>query len=253
MDYSERLGRFVEFLKASQKIAVLSGAGMSTESGIPDFRSTSGLYKTVTSEEVFDIGCFRQSPEKFYDIIAPLYVSMLEAKPNSGHKALSELELDCGKDVIVATQNIDGLHQKAGSKVVNELHGGMLSLTCQSCGGQVPASAVDADLRSGKVVRHRPTCNGVLKPDIVFFGEMLPEEAFSASISAMKRADLVLVLGTSLAVYPAASLPGLRRGGTPLVIINKTETNQNDNADLVYHESLGEVLPQALKQLKSGL
>ena len=246
MEKAEKIKSFSEILRKASLIAVLSGAGMSTESGIPDFRSSNGLY-SYTSEEVFDLGNFLRKPESFYEIIAPLYDSIMKSEPNAGHLALHELEEKYGKTVVVATQNIDGLHQKAGSRIVHELHGGMLSLTCQKCGGQVPASALDAQLRSGKVVRHEPTCMGVMKPDIVFYGEMLPQDALMKSYKAMTQADLVLVLGTSLAVYPAAGLPTERSRDAELVIINRTATPLDGEATLVFHESIGEILPAAVK------
>ncbi|MBR4415679.1 MAG: NAD-dependent deacylase [Victivallales bacterium] len=246
MEKAEKIKSFSEILRKASRIAVLSGAGMSTESGIPDFRSSNGLY-SYTSEEVFDLGNFLRKPESFYEIIAPLYDSIMKSEPNAGHLALHELEEKYGKTVVVATQNIDGLHQKAGSRIVHELHGGMLSLTCQKCGGQVPASALDAQLRSGKVVRHEPTCMGVMKPDIVFYGEMLPQDALMKSYKAMTQADLVLVLGTSLAVYPAAGLPTERSRDAELVIINRTPTPLDGEATLVFHESIGEILPAAVK------
>lgn len=246
MEKSEKITQFAEILRKAKKIAVLSGAGMSTESGIPDFRSSNGLY-SYTSEEVFDLGNFQRNPGSFYEIIAPLYDSIMKSEPNAGHLALHELEEKYGKSVVVATQNIDGLHQKAGSRIVHELHGGMLSLTCQKCGGQVPASALDAQLRSGKVVRHEPTCMGVMKPDIVFYGEMLPQDALMSSYKAMTQADLVLVLGTSLAVYPAAGLPTERSRDAELVIINRTATPLDGEATLVFHESIGEILPAAVQ------
>ena len=246
MEKAEKIKSFSEILRKASRIAVLSGAGMSTESGIPDFRSSNGLY-SYTSEEVFDLGNFLRKPESFYEIIAPLYDSIMKSEPNAGHLALHELEEKYGKTVVVATQNIDGLHQKAGSRIVHELHGGMLSLTCQKCGGQVPASALDAQLRSGKVVRHEPTCMGVMKPDIVFYGEMLPQDALMKSYKAMTQADLVLVLGTSLAVYPAAGLPTERSRDAELVIINRTPTPLDGEATLVFHESIGEILPAAVQ------
>ena len=246
MEKLEKIKRFAEILRKARKIAVLSGAGMSTESGIPDFRSSNGLY-SYTSEEVFDLDNFNRNPSSFYEIIAPLYDSIMKSEPNAGHLALHELEEKYGKTVTVATQNIDGLHQKAGSKIVHELHGGMLSLTCRKCGCQVPASALDAQLRSGKVVRHEPTCMGVMKPDIVFYGEMLPQNALMSSYRAMKQADLVMVLGTSLAVYPAAGLPSERSRDAELVIINRTPTPLDGEATLVFHESIGEILPAAVK------
>ena len=246
MEKAEKIARFSEILKNAKKIAVLSGAGMSTESGIPDFRSSIGLY-SYTSEEVFDLDNFNRNPSSFFEIIAPLYDSIMKSEPNAGHLALHELEEKYGKTVTVATQNIDGLHQKAGSKTVHELHGGMLSLTCRKCGCQMLARTLDAQLRSGKVVRHEPTCMGVMKPDIVFYGEMLPQEALMASCKAMQQADLVMVLGTSLAVYPAAGLPDARKREADLVIINRTSTPLDGEATLVFHESIGEILPAAVK------
>ncbi|MBR6058049.1 MAG: NAD-dependent deacylase [Victivallales bacterium] len=244
MEKEAKISQFAELLRKATKIAVLSGAGMSTESGIPDFRSSNGVY-SYTSEEVFDLDNFNRNPSSFFEIIAPLYDSIMKSKPNAGHLALHELEEKLGKTVTIATQNIDGLHQKAGSKTVYELHGGMLSLTCRKCGCQVPAKALDAQLRSGKVVRHEPNCMGVMKPDIVFYGEMLPQNALMASYKAMQEADMVMVLGTSLAVYPAAGLPDARKRDTPLVIINKTATPLDGEATLVFHESIGEILPAA--------
>ena len=250
MEKGAKITQFAELLRKATKIAVLSGAGMSTESGIPDFRSSNGVY-SYTSEEVFDIDTFHRNPSKFFEINAPLYATVMVSKPNAGHLALHELEEKYGKKVTVATQNIDGLHQKAGSKTVYELHGGMLTMTCSKCACQVPAKEYDAQLRSGKVVRHEPNCMGVLKPNIVFFGEMLPQDAFMASHWAMQEADLVMVLGTSLAVYPAAGLPDARKRDTPLVIINKTATPLDGEATLVFHESIGEILPAACLMLNA--
>ena len=250
MEKESKISQFAELLRNAKKIAVLSGAGISTESGIPDFRSTNGIY-SYTSEEVFDIHTFNTNPAKFFEINAPLYGIITEAKPNAGHLALHELEEKYGKKVTIATQNIDGLHQKAGSKTVYELHGGMLSMTCRKCAHQVPAKDYDAQLRTGKIVRHEPSCMGVLKPNVVFFGEMLPQDAFEASHWAMEEADLVIVLGTSLAVYPAAELPNARQRNTPLVIINKTATPLDDVATLVFHESIGEILPAACLMLNA--
>lgn len=248
-DLSERIAKLAEFLRGAKRIAVLSGAGMSTESGIPDFRSSSGIYKTLCSEEIFDIDRFNRRPEDFYKVLAPVYGAMMDAQPNGGHLALARLEGELGKSVCVATQNIDDLHQKAGSVNVQEVHGSMMSLTCLSCGGQLPLTAVAEQARSGQLLRHSMcggSCHGVLKPDIVFYGEGLPQDAFTRAYRAFTEADVVMVLGTSLAVYPAASLPGYRRRGSRLVIMNMTPTPLDGEADLVFREKIGETLPQAV-------
>ena len=247
MAEQRKIEKFAELLSKARHVACLSGAGMSTESGIPDFRSTQGLYRTMTSDEVFDIDCFRRSPERFYSVIGPLYEAILAAKPNAGHLALAELSSRCGKTVSIATQNIDGLHQKAGSPIVHEVHGTMATLTCRCCGAKKNCDEFTEELKSGKVLRH--SCGGVFKPDITFYGENLPEKAYMDSLAAMRSADLVIVLGTSLKVYPAAALPSYRKGGVPLVIINRTPTDSDDDATLLFHDGIGEVLPEAVSIL----
>lgn len=236
-------------VRDAQKIAVLTGAGMSTESGIPDYRSTDGLYRTLTSEEVFDIDRFNRNPGGFYQVIGPLYCSIVNAAPNAGHRALHELEERFGKSVSVATQNIDGLHQKAGSQRVFEVHGTMDTLTCQGCGKCFGSSEPFLPLfQAGKTVKC-DKCGGVLKPDITFYGEGLPEEAFYGAARAFRECDLAIVLGTSLAVYPAAALPAERRAGVPLAIINKTATAADAGARVVLHESIGNALTELLRIL----
>ena len=244
---AEDVDALAGYLRQATRIACLTGAGMSTESGIPDYRSPQGLYRTLTSEEVFDIRRFKADPSQFYRVIGPLYTSIEEALPNAGHLALAELAGRCGKNVKIATQNIDGLHQKAGRADVYEVHGTMRTLTCQSCGGQVGSSALRDRLQAGELLRHH--CGGVLKPDITFYGEMLPEGPLASARQAMAEADLVLVLGTSLLVYPAAALPSLRTRGCPLVIINREATVMDEQASLVIHGAIGNVLPQSVAKL----
>lgn len=234
-------------ISKAQRIAVLTGAGMSTESGIPDYRSTDGLYRTLTSEEVFDIDRFRSSPKSFYEVIGPLYCSIVEAQPNPGHLALAEIETRLHKRVDIATQNIDGLHHKALSKRIYEVHGTMKTLTCQRCHKQIDSDNYLPSFKNGEVLSCK--CGGVFKPDITFYGESLPQEAFTSAIDAFEHCDLAIVLGTSLKVYPAAMLPSYRRTDVPLVIINKTETDADASASIVIHGKIGEVLPQAIALL----
>ena len=239
--------KLAEILRPKRRIAVLTGAGISTESGIPDFRSPTGLYAAVTSEKVFSIGFFEEHPAEFYRVIAPVYRQILTAEPNAGHKALAALE-SLGKEVAIATQNIDDLHRKAGSRVVHELHGSMRTLTCSECGRLYESHSFEANLQTGEIPRCG--CGGVLKPDITFFGEALPHDAFLAGQIAFESADLVLALGTSLGVYPAAGLPTLRPANTPLVIVNQTPTALDEQAALVIHAPLGDTLQAALEQLR---
>lgn len=244
---SEESEKLAQLLRDKRRIAVLTGAGISTESGITDFRSPRGLYATVTSEKVFSIGFFEENPAEFYRVIAPVYRTILAAAPNAGHKALAALEL-LDKQVTIATQNIDDLHRKAGSSVVHELHGSMRTLTCRDCGRLYESNRFEANLQTGEIPRCG--CGGVLKPDITFFGEALPHDAFLAGQIAFESADLVLALGTSLAVYPAASLPTLRGQNTPLVIVNQTPTALDEQAALVIHAPLGETLQAGVEQMR---
>lgn len=242
-----KIKRLADFLKAAKHIAVFTGAGMSTASGIPDYRSSDGLYNTITSEEVFDIERFRRDPSVFFKVIGPLFCAILKAVPNAGHTSLARLESEFGKDVRIATQNIDGLHARAGSTRVYEVHGTMSTMTCTGCGAHTTIDGYLDDFEHGRVIRCK--CGHVFKPDVTFFGESLPRKAFTDSISAFRRADLALVLGSSLVVYPAASLPSYRDSGVPLVIINKTPTSMDSEADLLLNDNIQDALPAALALL----
>ena len=236
-----KLERFADFLRNAERIAILSGAGMSTESGIPDFRSAGGLYNTATSAEIFDIDFFQRRPEQFYAAIAPVYRAILAAEPNAGHRVLTELEKRYQKRVMIVTQNIDSLHNKAGSSEVAEIHGTFRTLTCLDCEKRFEAIKFQTSLAVGAVL-HCPGCGGFLKPDITFYGEELPPAPFAAARRAMWEARFLLVLGTSLVVHPAASLPRECDSGIPYVIVNKTETWFDGRCDLVFHDSIGKIL-----------
>lgn len=250
MTEQHAVSELVRYLAAAKRIAVLSGAGMSTESGIPDFRSSTGIYATVVSESIFDIDAFRTNPGEFYAFARVFFADMLKAEPNRGHTALARLEHELGKDVRIATQNIDTLHQRAGSTRVYPVHGTTETCSCLRCGHRTDTAEIWADITAGNIPRHAG-CGGLYKPDIVFFGEWLPEAVVAAAQDAMAKADLVLAVGTSLAVQPAASLPHGRRSGTPYVIINRTPTSQDSFADLVIRESIGDVLNAAVGRLLS--
>ncbi len=233
-----------ELIKASKKALVFTGAGISTPSGIPDFRSPqSGLWERYDPFEVASLTAFRRHPEKFYGWISPLVKTSKVARPNQAHFCLAKLEA-AGFFQGVVTQNIDGLHQKAGSKCVIELHGSAQTATCQACGRQYQDNWLsEVKLEKGEYP-HCEACGGVLKPDVVLFEETLPVEAWLTAQMLCDQTDLMLVVGSSLEVYPANSLPesAMRRGAT-LVINTITETHLDNYADVVIHADLIEAIP----------
>lgn len=239
-------------LGAVQRVAVITGAGMSTESGIPDFRSPTGIYAQGVSEDVFDIRTFENNPTRFYRNIRPLIAGAWEAAPNPGHCALTALATDCGKDVSVVTQNIDTLHQQAGNPVVYPVHGTVETFTCEQCHGRVDGAGVWQRVVHGEdLPRHGDGgCNGILKPDIVFFGERLPEQVLSNAQAAVRRADLVVVAGSSMSVQPAAMLPAYRGAQCRLAVVNQAPTGVDAEADVVIRAKAGETLAAAVNAVR---
>ncbi|MCC8098091.1 MAG: NAD-dependent protein deacylase [Eubacterium sp.] len=234
-----------KILDSSDNIVFLGGAGVSTESGIPDFRSESGLYSAkkkygYSPETLLSHSLFRRKPELFYKYYKENLICS-EAKPNNAHKALAKLE-QMGKLKAIATQNIDNLHQMAGSKNVYELHGSVYRNNCMKCGKYY--SLEDMMKLPGDVPRCED-CGGIIKPDVVLYEEGLNEYVWSSAIKYISRADVLIVGGTSLVVYPAASLVNYYRGNK-LVLINKSTTSYDRNADLVIHDAIGEVLKEAV-------
>lgn len=234
-----------EWIGQSGRIVYFGGAGTSTESQIPDFRSASGLYQTqshqtYSPEEMLSRSFFFSHPEDFYSF----YKSKMlypEAKPNLAHKALAELERQ-GKLQAVITQNIDGLHQRAGSKCVLELHGSVHRNGCLSCG----AFYTLADLLAiPEAVPRCKACGGIIKPDVVLYEESLDSDILHQSVHAIRQADMLIVGGTSLTVNPAAGLVQYYHG-SKLVLINKTETAYDSFAQLVIREPIGLTLGQAV-------
>jgi len=221
----------------SGNIVFFGGAGVSTESGIPDFRSVDGLYNQTYKyppETILSHRFFMENTEAFYDFYRNKML-FLEAKPNKAHKKLAELE-EMGKLKAVITQNIDGLHQLAGSKNVLELHGSVHRNYCLKCHQYYGVAAIVEGASIPKC-----TCGGMLKPDVVLYGEGLDNETVEQSVKAIARADMLIIGGTSLGVYPAAGLIDYYRGNK-LVLINKTSTPMDKQADLVINDSIGEVL-----------
>lgn len=229
-----------KWLDESRRAVFFGGAGVSTESGIPDFRSVNGLYHqkyAYPPEEIISHSFFRQRPEEFYRFYKEKMLYP-EAKPNTAHWKLAELER-VGKLVAVVTQNIDGLHQMAGSKNVYELHGSVHRNYCEKCGKFFDASYI----RVAEGVPHCDVCGGMIKPDVVLYEEPLNPDTVEGAVKAIAQADLLIVGGTSLAVYPAAGLLQYYRGNR-LVLINQTPTPYDKKADLLLKGKIGELLGQ---------
>lgn len=226
-----------QLIAQSSRIVFFGGAGVSTESGIPDFRSVDGLYHqhyAYPPETILSHTFFVQKPEEFYRFYREKLL-VKGAQPNPAHRRLARLEAE-GKLTAVITQNIDGLHQAAGSKHVLELHGSTLRNYCTACGKFYPASAI-----AGGEGIPRCSCGGVIKPDVVLYEEGLDSATLEAAVQALAAADLLIVGGTSLAVYPAAGLLQYYRG-KELVVINKTATPADRRATLVIHAPIGQTL-----------
>jgi NAD-dependent deacetylase len=228
----------------AKRVVFLTGAGISTESGIPDFRSASGIYSRGVSTNVFDIGAFYEDPSLYYGFAREFCNITDRAEPNEAHNAIAALGRRPGKQVTVVTQNIDDLHQRAGSDPVWCVHGNLEWSRCLRCGKRTKTVDLLDVIRRGDVPTHG--CGGVYKPEVTFFGEMLPERDFSQAQRAIASAELLVVVGSSLTVYPAAGLPFGRGRGCRYVIINQDPTDQDSSADLVIREAAGDVLRSAV-------
>jgi NAD-dependent deacetylase len=224
-------------VRERQPCVVLTGAGISTESGIPDFRSPSGIWAQYDPMEYATIDAFRRDPAKVWEFYALRLDALSQAEPNAGHRALAELERR-GLVQAVVTQNIDGLHQRAGSKEVIEVHGSIRTAECLACGEQ---TALD------RAMPRCPRCGEIMKPGVVMFGELLPEGVMERAAELARSAGLLLVVGSALEVYPVAGLPEetLSAGGT-LAIVNRGPTPYDGRADLKVDAGAGETLCDAL-------
>jgi NAD-dependent deacetylase len=242
-DYSDRIRKAVSLLLSARHAVALTGAGVSTPSGIPDFRSPdSGLWSRANPLVVASILGFRLHPAAFYEWVHPLAHLFFMARPNPAHCALAELEC-LGLLQTVITQNIDNLHQAAGSRRVLELHGHLREATCTRCYRVVPAQRwVEKFLADGEVPYCE--CGGVMKPNIILFGEQLPVNVLIAARREAQSCDLMLIAGSSLEMAPASDLPllALRRKAR-LIIVNHQPTHLDHQADLVIHDDVAEILP----------
>lgn len=248
----EKTSRAVQLIQASTQLVAFTGAGISTDSGIPDFRSAdSGLWNDADVMETASIFGFKKNPQNFYDWVKSLAKLTLNAQPNPAHIALAQLE-HLGYLQHVITQNIDMLHTRAGNSQIHELHGHMREATCISCYSVYEGQPIlEKFIEDGEVPRC-PNCQGVIKPNVILFGEQLPVKVFQAAQKATRDCDLMLIIGSSLEVAPASDIPRLATyTGAKLIIVNLEPTTADNIADVVIHARAAEVLPKIVRQLES--
>jgi NAD-dependent deacetylase len=249
MSLQRKIERAAELIIQSRHMVAFTGAGHSTASGIPDFRSpSSGLWEKHNPMLVASIWSFRLKPKTFFDWIRPMVETLRNAAPNPAHKALADLE-EMGFLKAVITQNIDNLHQRAGSQRVLELHGHMREATCIRCYKEVP---VDPPLEKTVLAGRVPhcECGGVLKPNVILFGEQLPLRVFNQAMEEARHSDLILVAGSSLTVAPAADIPFRAvESGAKAIIVNLQPTEFDGLADMVIHGDVIEILPRIVGAL----
>ena len=247
LDMERRSEQAIAFIREARNIVALTGAGMSTEAGIPDFRGPGGLWGDAEKLNLLSLSGFRRSPEGFYRASLDLIAAISRATPTSAHRLLVRLE-ETGKLKAVATQNIDGLHTAAGSRAVYELHGTYRTGRCTQCAKKYEMAGFYAEIEGGRLTL--PLCSDCaapVKPDIVLFEENLPEEAWEKSVAAASECDLMLIFGSSLVVYPAAELPMIAlAGGAKLVIVNMEPTGHDSMATVTVHGKLGDFARLAL-------
>ncbi|MFW6067408.1 MAG: NAD-dependent protein deacylase [Myxococcota bacterium] len=245
-----RIDELVRRLTEARRAVALTGAGVSTESGIPDFRSSGGLWQGVDPMQVASIRGFLQDPKGFYRFWMDKFARLVTAQPNVTHHLLAGLERG-GHLLSVVTQNIDGLHRKAGSERVHEVHGTFQRARCLQCATSYPLAEVFDRARRWEVPRC-DVCGGLLKPDVVLFGEMLPP-AFREGEGDVAQADVLVVLGSSLEVYPVADLvPQAKRAGARIVLVNRQPGPYDAIADLVIHGELGPVMEEVRSRLAAA-
>jgi NAD-dependent deacetylase len=247
----EEIARLTRLIAENQPCVALTGAGVSTESGIPDFRSPAGMWAEFDPLEYATMGAFRRDPAKVWRFYAPRFSMLTEAEPNPAHAALAELERR-GLLHAVVTQNIDLLHERAGSRDVVEVHGSIRTSSCPDCEAKYSLAEVVPLIEAGSGAPTCPSCGGILKPDVVFFDELLPPKAIDRAYELAAEARLLLVVGSSLEVWPVAELPlvTLRAGGK-VAVVNRGPTPVDGRAHLKLDGSAGEVLQAAVASLEA--
>jgi NAD-dependent deacetylase len=241
---AHQISKVVKLIRSSTHGVVLTGAGSSSPSGIPDFRSPeNGLWTRYSPMEVASLSTFRYHPERFFEWLRPLVKQMLTAKPNPSHYAFAELERG-GYIETTITQNIDGLHQRAGSRSVIEVHGSLTSLSCTGCYQQFPSDRYIQPYINDGVIPKCPDCKRILKPDVILFEEQLPIKPWLKARQAAKNCDLMMISGSSLVVMPVAGLPvHALENHAKVVVINKTPTYIDEKAEVVLYGDVAEIIP----------
>lgn len=243
--HSSSIKQAINILKEASQVVALTGAGISTGSGIPDFRSPdSGLWGDVDPMEVATIAAFKQNPQAFFDWIRPLVQKIMPAQPNPAHLALAQME-KYGLLQGIITQNIDVLHTKAGSQKIHEVHGHLRNLTCMQCLETFQSQDVLQDYLDNGAIPLCPQCQGILKPNVILYGEILPMLTLNRAKKLTQACDVMIVAGSSLEVAPAGDLPMLAKfSGAKVIIVNYGETHLDYLADVVIHADVVAVLPE---------
>ncbi len=247
---ADAIGRLADLIRSSKHAIAFTGAGISTESGIPDFRSPGGLWSRYRPVTIQDFVASHEARQTFWKIRRESYADFVAARPNAGHIAIARLE-STGPIAAVITQNIDELHQQAGSKRVLELHGTARHVLCLSCDKRWPAADIQKRVVAGEDVPTCDECGGWLKSATVSFGQQLPADVLAEAAHLAKSCDLFLAIGSSLTVQPAAMLPVYaHQAGAKLVIINQTETPLDDLAELIINQPIGPTFETVLQLLR---
>ena len=249
MKLKGKIKKFINLLNTSEYVTVLTGAGASTLSGIPDFRSDKGLYTKYDPYELFGLKSFLENPEIYYKFAAGDGINMISAQPNIVHKFVAGME-KYKKIKAVITQNIDGLHETAGNLRVLNIHGNYMNSYCYVCKKNFDSLCIMENYQKSGEIPYCE-CGGLIKPDVIFFGESLDTETLQNSINEASQSDLMIVIGTSLSVSPANMLPveTLRNGGK-IVILNKMETFMNEQAEIVFDNDFKKIFPMLKEEMK---
>jgi len=248
--FNEKIKLAAKLIKQANYIVVFTGAGVSVESGIPDFRSPGGLWERYNPDEYATYSAFLKHPEKYWTMHKELRDIILTAQPNPAHIALAVLEHDYEKLKAVITQNVDFLHSRAGNTKVLEIHGSIQTYRCLSCVKVFKYNEIDTFLVHNELPPRCPQCNGLIKPNTILFEESLSFNVLQDARNEIYKADLLIVIGSSLLIYPAASLPSIAvETGAKLLIVNFEPTNMDTYADVVIHGKAGELMPKILSEL----
>ena len=250
----EKIREIAGLINSAEKVVVFVGAGLSTESGIPDFRSPGGVWDKYDPEDFYfqNFISSQSSRDKYWQMATEMYDAMKDARPNQGHFAIAELE-KIGKLDCLITQNIDGLHFKAGNseEKVLELHGTAMNVACLSCGKRYERDAIQERVEKGDRDPRCDSCGGLLKPATISFGQSMPERETAEAYKRSTACDLFIVIGSSLVVHPAAQMPVVaKRAGAKLVIVNRDETACDDLADIIVNGPAGQVMAAILEKVK---